>query len=260
MGGHQVRGVGDHDDLLETGEVRDRTAEDRDRRAEADDLASESRDERANARDDRAQARERAADQVDPGAAGDRAGSSRDRSGGASDRTRAAGDRKAALADRVVSAEERATFSMDELTGAHRREAGMVELAREVARAKRTKQPFALAFVDIDGLKGTNDSLGHAAGDRLLRETVDAIRAHLRPYDLIIRFGGDEFLCALLDVTMAEATKRFTLVNADLADTHQSSLTVGVVELEADDALENLIARADKAMYDARQHPRSAGA
>jgi len=61
-------------------------------------------------------------------------------------------------------------------------------------------------------------------------------------------------------VTKAEATKRFALVHADLADTHQSSLTVGVVELEADDALENLIARADKAMYRARQHPRSAGA
>lgn len=135
-----------------------------------------------------------------------------------------------------------------------------MELEREMARAKRTKQPFALAFVDVDDLKGTNDSLGHAAGDRLLLDTANAIRAHLRSYDLVIRFGGDEFLCALLDVTMAEAAKRFSLVNADLAETHQASVTVGLAELEADDALEDLIERADKALYENRQRQRSAGA
>ncbi|MCA1699187.1 MAG: GGDEF domain-containing protein [Actinobacteria bacterium] len=149
---------------------------------------------------------------------------------------------------------------MDELTGAHRRDAGIVELERELARAKRTKQAFALAFVDVDDLKGTNDSLGHAAGDQLLRETANAIRAHLRSYDLIIRYGGDEFLCALVSVTSAEAAKRFSLVNADLAATHQASVTVGLTELEADDALKDLIARADQALYNQRQQPQSGSA
>jgi diguanylate cyclase (GGDEF)-like protein len=183
----------------------------------------------------------------------------RDRQGGASDRTQAADDREAASEDRVLSARERAAFSIDELTRAHRREAGIVELEREIARAKRTRQPFTLAFVDVDDLKGTNDSLGHAAGDQLLRETADSIRAHLRSYDLIIRFGGDEFLCALLDVTMIEAAKRFSLVNEDLAATQQASITVGLTELQADDALKDLIARADATMYKEKQ-PRSAGA
>ena len=136
-----------------------------------------------------------------------------------------------------------------------------MELKREMARAKRTKQPFALAFVDVRDLKGTNDSLGHAAGDQLLRDTADTIRAHLRSYDLIIRFGGDEFLCALSGVTRAEAAHRFSCVNADLATrSRQASVTVGLTELEADDALEDLIARADEAMYRERQQPRSAGA
>ena len=65
-----------------------------------------------------------------------------------------------------------------------------------MARAKRTQRSFVLAFIDVDGLKTTNDSLGHAAGDELLRRVVDTVRDHLRSYDLIVRFGGDEFLCA----------------------------------------------------------------
>jgi diguanylate cyclase (GGDEF)-like protein len=238
----------------------DGTAENRDQSAEARDQASEDRDERAAARDELAQVRDRVDGDVNSEAAADRAGALQDRRRAATDRTHAADDREAAAADRVRSAREQAAFSIDELTGAHRREAGLVELRREMVRAKRTKQPLALAFVDVDDLKGTNDSLGHAAGDRLLRETADCIRTYLRSYDLIIRFGGDEFLCALLDMNVAEATERFSLVSANLAATCQASVTVGLAELEADDALEDLIARADEAMYRERQQSRSAGA
>ncbi len=138
-------------------------------------------------------------------------------SGGASDRTQAADDREAASADRTISARERAAHVIDGLTHAHRREAGLLELEREVARANRTAQPLTLSFVDVDGLKAMNDSRGHAAGDQLLRVIANSIRAHLRPYDLIVRYGGDEFLCALPDMTMAEAAERFALVNAHLA-------------------------------------------
>jgi diguanylate cyclase (GGDEF)-like protein len=238
------------------GENRDRAAADRDRRAEVRDNVAEARDTRADDRDQRAEARERAANEDDTAAAADRGGARRDRRGGASDRTQAADDRSAASADRVLSAEERAAFSIDPLTGARRRDVGFVELEREMTRAKRTDQPFALAFIDVDDLKARNDSLGHTAGDQLLRSTVDSIRAHVRPYDLIVRFGGDEFLCGVVDVTMAEAAKRFSRVNAELAATRQASVTVGLAELEADDALEDLVARADQALYKERQRLR----
>jgi diguanylate cyclase (GGDEF)-like protein len=252
--------AGDEDDPAESvdaGEHRDRTAEARDERADAHDEASEARDKRADARDKRADARDRAAADADTGAAADRAGALRDRRGGASDRTQAADDREAASADRVLAARERAISSIDELTRAHRRDAGLVELTRDLARAKRAKQPFAVAFIDVDDLKGKNDSLGHPAGDKLLRQTADSIRAHLRSYDLLIRFGGDEFLCGLMGVTMAEAAKRFSLVNADLAATQKASVTVGLTELKGDDGVEELIGRADAAMYKARQRRRS---
>jgi diguanylate cyclase (GGDEF)-like protein len=243
----------------QTGEHRDRTAEDRDQRADDHDQASEARDARAAARDERAEARELAADGMDSGAAADRAGALRDRRGGASDRIQAADDREAASADRLLAARERADFSIDELTGATGRKMGMVELKREMARSKRMRKPFSLVFVDVDELKGTNDSRGHAAGDEVLHTTADTIRAHLRSYDLVIRFGGDEFLCGLPDVAMEDAVKRFALVNADLVAIQGASITVGVAQCEPDDTLDGLIARADEAMYRERRQRRSAG-
>jgi diguanylate cyclase (GGDEF)-like protein len=110
-----------------------------------------------------------------------------------------------------------------------------------------------LAFVDVDRLKATNDSLGHAAGDELLRHIADTIRANLRSYDLIVRFGGDEFVCGLAGLNMEQATKRFVLVNKDLAETQQASVTAGLAELQADDSLEDLVMRADEALYRERQ-------
>ena len=243
----------------QAGEHRDQTAVDRDERADAHDQASEARDERADARDRRAEDRERADDNADLAAAADRAGALRDRKGGASDRTQAADDRQAASLDRELAAQEREASSIDELTHAYRRDAGTIELRREIDRAKRTKRPFVLAFVDVDRLKARNDSLGHAAGDQLLRETSESIRAHIRSYDLIIRFGGDEFVCGLADTTMAPVAKRFSLVNADLATTQQASITVGLAELRPEDALEDLIARADEALYRTRRQTRSPG-
>lgn len=182
----------------------------------------------------------------------------RDRKGGASDRVQAADDRQAASADRVQSARDRALSSIDTLTRAYRRDAGVMALEREIARATRTEQPFSLAFVDVDNLKMTNDSLGHAAGDHLLRETANSIRGRLRSYDLIIRFGGDEFLCGLPGLNLTDAEDRFALVDGDLAEAEAASITVGLVELKPDgETLEQLIARADEAMYQRRRETRS---
>jgi diguanylate cyclase (GGDEF)-like protein len=242
-----------HPDLA--AEHRDHSADDRDARADAHDTESSARDERSTARDARAVTRELAADgQTDAGAAADRLAALRDRYSGAGDRDQSAHDREASRADRDSAANDRQIAWTDELTGAYRREIGICLLEREFARAKRTGQPFTLAFVDVDNLKGTNDTHGHAAGDARLRATAGSIQARLRSYDLVVRVGGDEFLCGLLDVPLDEAAKRFRLVDTDLAAAHPgSSITPGLAELQADDALEDLIARADAAMYAARK-------
>ncbi len=240
---------GDTDPSVQVGNDRDRSAEGRDEIAEAHDQASEARDERSEARDERAEAREEVPNGVDLGAVSDRAGARRDRRGGASDRTQAAADRQAAAADRVLSARDRDSSSIDKLTGTYRRDVGTLELEREADRAARTGQPMVIAFVDLDGLKTTNDTLGHAEGDNRLKRTVDVMRTHLRSYDLMIRFGGDEFVCGLLDLDMPGETKRFQAVNADLADSDDGSITFGLVELRANESLTDLIARADADLY-----------
>ena len=126
-----------------------------------------------------------------------------------------------------------------------------MELGREVSRARRTGQTLVLAFVDVVGLKAVNDSCGHARGDEVLRVVADSLRAHLRPYDVVVRYGGDEFVCVLAGLELFEAARRLAAVNADLADRpERTSVTIGLSELGgAEDSLERLIGRADDALY-----------
>jgi len=124
-----------------------------------------------------------------------------DRQAGADERSQARADRQTASADRGASATARESSSFDDLTGVYRRGAGFVELGRDVARARRLAQPLVLAFVDVDHLKAVNDVHGHAAGDRLLVAVTVALRSELRSHDLLVRHGGDEFICAMLGMT-----------------------------------------------------------
>jgi diguanylate cyclase (GGDEF)-like protein len=208
-------------------------------------------DRRRASRDRRAGLNERTQAEFDRGTA------LADRRAGAIDRTQARLDRDTALADRVASAREREYASIDGLTGVYLRGAGSVELEREIARARREEKPLVLAFVDVDRLKTINDSRGHAAGDRMLLEVADTLAAKLRSYDLIMRYGGDEFVCALVGLNMADATKRLALVNAALAEAPEhGSVTVGLAELRPDDSPEDLVTRADAALYRQRQEQR----
>jgi diguanylate cyclase (GGDEF)-like protein len=82
-------------------------------------------------------------------------------------------------------------------------------LRHEIARAQRSHGRLVFAYLDVDGLKATNDLNGPTAGDALLRGVVDVLRSKLRPYDPIVRVGGDEFVCALSDIDLDAARLRF---------------------------------------------------
>ena len=83
-------------------------------------------------------------------------------------------------------------------------------LSRELARAERLKSEVALIVMDIDGFKTINDTYGHSVGDHALREVANALQRSLRPYDLCVRYAGDEFIVVLSDCTreMAEDKRR----------------------------------------------------
>ena len=130
-------------------------------------------------------------------AAADRKAAARERADAAADREEAARERAAAqqLQDETAASLELA--ATDEMTGAWTRRFGLEQLTRELSRAHRTGARLVVVFVDVDGLKKINDDHGHLAGDELLTLISEVIRAHLRSYDTVVRYGGDEFVCAM---------------------------------------------------------------
>jgi two-component system cell cycle response regulator len=143
------------------------------------------------------------------------------------------------------------------LTTAYVRSAGVLQLAREIARSARANAPLTIAYVDVDNLKRINDSSGHLAGDRMLFQVVAALKAHLRPQDLVIRYGGDEFVCAIAGLNEAATAIRFSAVSSDLAAAAEpGSISFGLTELRPGDTPDEVIARADEALYKARRQQR----
>ena len=240
----------------QTQTTRTETEQDRVAAAHARDSAARSRDAASAARDVAAAARDRLAARDDPGPA--TAGGRRariDRRRAAEDRRHAAADREHARVDREQLNGALSEAQFDDLTGTYRRATGTLALQAEVDRAHRTGGRLALAFVDVDALKAHNDREGHASGDQLLVDVVASIRSHLRPYDPVVRFGGDEFVCALYGADLEGARMRFDGINAALDRvSHGNSISVGFGVLQAGDTLEELITRGDAALYEAKQH------
>jgi len=254
----------------ESARIRDETAGGRDRVAEERDRAAQARYRlaaRLDAELERLEAKSQSRDgkgvrglELLLRAAGDRkrAAESRTRAAAqrgaaALDREEAALDRRQAALDRAAAAEELALEGFDYVTGALRRRVGLAAIQREMDRTARGDESLVVAFIDVDGLKAINDEFGHDTGDELLRETVDAIKNGLRSYDVIIRVGGDEFVCSLSGQDAAGATERFDRISARLAAGKTcASFTVGIADRRRHDSLDDLIRRADKALRRAR--------
>ena len=143
----------------------------------------------------------------------------------------------------------------DELTGAYNRRYLMEALARERSRADRLGVPLSVCLIDVDHFKSINDSLGHAAGDAVLKALPAVLCAGLRAIDVLGRFGGEEFLLILpgtgLEGARAVAERvRAGVEMADLASLgRRVRITVGVAELRPREDPGALLARADAALY-----------
>jgi diguanylate cyclase (GGDEF)-like protein len=144
----------------------------------------------------------------------------------------------------------------DPLTGLANRREFAARLAAQLTRPASC----VVLFCDLDGFKAINDRLGHVAGDRLLVEIARRLRRYVRETDLVGRFGGDEFLVLFRDATLADVEAVCTRIAEALArplDLGRESVVIGAsiglaVGLGDVDAAEELIARADRAMYVAK--------
>jgi diguanylate cyclase (GGDEF)-like protein len=163
-------------------------------------------------------------------------------------------DQAAQKRDQHAVRRDRESAVIDELTGARRRGIGLAELQGEIERAQRTSRSLTAANIDVDGLKAVNDKHGHHAGDELLREVAEGLRRHMRSYDLLVRVGGDEFLCVLPGVTADEARRRFEQLSCELfAGPAMSSISVGLGELRDGDGVQDLIDRAGQDLLAGRE-------
>ncbi len=150
----------------------------------------------------------------------------------------------------------------DDLTGVANRRATYARLSDEFARSKRTQQPLSVVLLDIDYFKRVNDSYGHGVGDSVLKETSHRMQNTVREYDVFGRVGGEEFLAIAPDTNAEDALRLAErlvrnvrvepVIVGDVAlfvTASAGSATMGVEDERPDD----LIARADVALYNAKR-------
>lgn len=149
----------------------------------------------------------------------------------------------------------------DQLTGVLNRRGMDETFDRELMRANRSQSPLCVALLDIDNFKKLNDTLGHQAGDQALIHLAHVIKECLRPADTVARYGGEEFVIILPETPLKEGveaverlqrelTKKFFLNNNERI---LVTFSAGVALRDGEEDQEDLVGRADKAMYIAKK-------
>ncbi len=145
----------------------------------------------------------------------------------------------------------------DSLTGLLNRRAGTQQLESEVNRCYRNDKPFVIALGDIDDFKVYNDKYGHSCGDEVLRQVANVLLKNTRPYDLISRWGGEEFLIILPDCVLDDAQSSMSDLREKIANhtiqynehTLNITMTFGLSEFNESTDIERCLEAADKALY-----------
>jgi diguanylate cyclase (GGDEF)-like protein/PAS domain S-box-containing protein len=144
----------------------------------------------------------------------------------------------------------------DDLTGLYNRKGFLALAAHRVKLANRNREPFSIAFIDLDDLKEINDSFGHLEGDRALRDTASLLRECFRESDILARLGGDEFAIFVAEADEGQIAQR---IEERLRERERNSpprgyplsLSMGIVvsDNSQEEEVESLLKRADGLMY-----------
>jgi diguanylate cyclase (GGDEF)-like protein len=143
--------------------------------------------------------------------------------------------------------------ALDQLTGLYNRRSGEQRLAEEISRAVRHERPLTVLLLDLDGLKQTNDRLGHAAGDLVLKSFAQRLQKAIRGSDLAVRLGGDEFMVLLPECRADEV--RHVVGRVEGLEIHYNSERIacrfsrGWTDYKVGETSEELLKRADEALY-----------
>ena len=166
----------------------------------------------------------------------------------------------AASADEVKALQHLA--ATDPLTGLANRRGGERHIANEVSRAKREQRPLSCILMDIDRFKHVNDTFGHQAGDQILRDISGLLRRNVRAYDILVRWGGEEFLLVLpgVDRDVARVLAERVRLAVEALDTHgigPITLSAGVARFESDYDFSTTLKTADRRLYQAKASGRN---
>ena len=151
----------------------------------------------------------------------------------------------------------------DPLTGVWNRRHGEELFIADQAEADRHGPALSLLMIDIDHFKAINDTHGHQTGDRVLVELTRRLSDNLRASDILVRWGGEEFVvlmrhCTIDDAILLGEKIRVLVADTPFDDVGPVTVSIGAAQLEPDDALTEWLNRADRAMYDAKAAGRNA--
>lgn len=150
---------------------------------------------------------------------------------------------------------------LDDLTGLYNRRYLVKFLEMEHNRSERNGLGFSLAFIDLDNFKKVNDSLGHLAGDRVLKEIAEILRRRVRNYDIVSRYGGDEFVIIFPETDQADAEQRMGEMDGEFRNYCEQyrdlgfSVSWGAAESEGR-TVDEVLALADRMLYGKKKRPK----
>ena len=153
----------------------------------------------------------------------------------------------------------------DELTGLYNRRYFMEKLAQQKALSERDDSDFVICYCDLDRFKNINDTFGHHTGDIVLQKFADILKSSIREIDYAARFGGEEFVCLLVQTDMENSKKvteriRDSLANynfSDIAPSLNATVSIGIANFKEFNTIQETLMCADHRMYAAKRSGRN---